>query len=439
MSLIGKTMEEQIWNFLVARIGNAYGTAALMGNLSAESGLNPGNLENRCERLLKEAGKPYCTDGTYTAAVDSGQISRAEFLNPLPSKQYGYGLAQWTSPGRKAGLYDYVRSKGVSIGNLEAQLEFLFMELVGSYKAVLNALKNAASVREASDIVLEKYEIPADRSESVKVKRAGYGQAYYNKYAGAVLRNGGSKGGNSPLVNCTVPSPNRYIPRNRRIDAITPHCVVGQLSAEAIGGLFTSTSRNASCNYAIGSDGRIVLVVDEDDGSWCSSSEANDRRAVTIECASDKAAPYAMNDAVYGALVRLCADICRRHGISRLLWLGSKEKTLAYTLKSGEAVLTAHRWFENKSCPGDWLYSRYGDLADRVNALLCTAGSAQGNTRPPVPAASSPMKPAGKSVEELAGEVIQGRWGNGADRRNRLSAAGYDYAAVQAAVNRILK
>lgn len=190
MSLIGKTAEEQIWNFSMARVGNAYGVAALMGNLDAESGLNPKNLENLCERRLKDAGKLYCTDESYTAAVDSGKISREEFLHPLPGKQYGYGLPQWTSAERKAGLYDYVKSKGVSIGDLEAQLEYLFKELSARYKTVLNALKTASSVREASDIVLEKFESPEDQSEAVKVKRAGYGQKYYEKYAGSALNGG---------------------------------------------------------------------------------------------------------------------------------------------------------------------------------------------------------------------------------------------------------
>lgn len=192
MSLTGKSVEEQIWNFSMARVGNAYGVAALMGNLYAESGLNPGNLENLCERRLREAGKSYCTDESYTAAVDSGEISREEFLHPLPGKQYGFGLAQWTSAGRKAGLYDYVKSKGVSIGDLEAQLEYLLKELGTSYKAVLSALKTASSVKEASDIVLKKFECPADQSEAVKVKRASYGQKYYERYAGAASQNEGN-------------------------------------------------------------------------------------------------------------------------------------------------------------------------------------------------------------------------------------------------------
>jgi len=145
---------------------------------------------------------------------------------------------------------------------------------------------------------------------------------------------------------------------------------VGQLSAESICGCFTSPSRQASCNYGIGTDGRISLCVEEKDRSWCSTSSANDNRAVTIECASDKTAPYAMTDAVYEALISLCTDICRRNGKSKLIWLGDKDKTLAYEPKDDEMVITVHRWFANKSCPGDWLYSRLFDLAARVTANL---------------------------------------------------------------------
>lgn len=137
---------------------------------------------------------------------------------------------------------------------------------------------------------------------------------------------------------------------------------------------FISTSRQASCNYGIGTDGRISMSVEEKNRSWCSSSRENDQRAVTIECASDKTAPYAFNNAVYASLVNLCVDICQRNGKSKLLWLGDKNKTLAYAPKSDEMVLTVHRWFANKSCPGDWLYNRLGNLAAEVTKRL-TGGS----------------------------------------------------------------
>lgn len=177
---------------------------------------------------------------------------------------------------------------------------------------------------------------------------------------------------NSPLVVYTNLSPNHSGQRTHSIDRITPHCVVGQLSAESICGCFISPSRQASCNYGIGKDGRVSLCVEEKNRSWCSSSAANDQRAITIECASDLTHPYAMNSAVYTSLIKLCTDICKRNGKTKLLWLGDKNKTLNYAPASDEMVLTVHRWYANKACPGDWLYSRLSDLAAKVTAALGT-------------------------------------------------------------------
>ena len=182
---------------------------------------------------------------------------------------------------------------------------------------------------------------------------------------------------NSSLINCTVKSPNHSGRRTHRIDRITPHCVVGQLSAESIGGCFPA-GRGASCNYGIGKDGRVCLIVDEENRSWCSSSNSNDQRAVTIECASDMKEPYAMTNAVYEKLIELCVDICRRNGKTTLLWFADKNKSLNYEPKANEMVLTVHRWFANKSCPGDWLYSRLGDVASRVTSQL--GGSSGGGS-----------------------------------------------------------
>lgn len=175
---------------------------------------------------------------------------------------------------------------------------------------------------------------------------------------------------NSPLVSYTKLSPNHSGQRTHAIDRISPHCFVGQVTVERMGESFAPTSKQASCNYGIGKDGSVGMYVDEKNRSWCSSSPANDQRAVTIECASDSTAPYAFNDAVYKSLINLCTDICRRNGKTKLLWLGDKNKTLAYEPKADEMVLTVHRWFANKACPGDWLYSRLGDLAAKVTAQL---------------------------------------------------------------------
>ena len=190
---------------------------------------------------------------------------------------------------------------------------------------------------------------------------------------------------NSPLVVYTKLSPNHSGQRTHSIDRITPHCVVGQLSAESICGCFISPDRQASCNYGIGSDGRVSLCVEEKNRSWCTSSRENDQRAITVECASDSKHPYAFRDAVYTSLINLCIDICKRNGKSKLLWLGSKEKTIAYEPKADEMVLTVHRWYALKSCPGDWMYARMGDLASKVTAAL-NAGATPAETENSNPA-----------------------------------------------------
>lgn len=177
---------------------------------------------------------------------------------------------------------------------------------------------------------------------------------------------------NSALVSYTKLSPNHSGQRTHGIDRITPHCVVGQCSVETLGNIFLPASKQASCNYGIGADGRVGLYVEECNRSWCSSSNANDQRAVTIECASDTTEPYAFKDVVYKALIKLCIDICKRNGKTKFLWLGDKDTTLAYAPAPDEMILTVHRWFANKSCPGNWLYTRMDDLAARVTAGLST-------------------------------------------------------------------
>lgn len=206
---------------------------------------------------------------------------------------------------------------------------------------------------------------------------------------------------NSPLVDCTIKSPNHSGKRTHKIDRITPHCVVGQATAEAIGSVFTPKSRQGSCNYGIGKDGRVCLIVDEANRSWCSSSNANDQRAITIECASDTKHPYAMTDAVYSKLIQLCADICERNGITRLLWFKDKDMSLKYAPKDGEAIITVHRWFDNKACPGDWLFNRLGELATEVNKLLCASANTDTTPAPSVPS-TAPTE----AVEYKVGDLV---------------------------------
>lgn len=173
---------------------------------------------------------------------------------------------------------------------------------------------------------------------------------------------------NSPLVSYTRISPNRTINRNHAIDTITIHCVVGQCSVETLGNIFAPESRQASCNYGIGADGRIGMYCEEKDRSWCSSNAANDHRAVTIEVASDTKHPYAVNDKAYAALIDLCTDICKRNGIKKLLWKADK----SLIGQVDKQNMTVHRWFANKSCPGDYLYNRHSEIAELVNKRIST-------------------------------------------------------------------
>lgn len=195
---------------------------------------------------------------------------------------------------------------------------------------------------------------------------------------------------NSSLVKYKILSPNHSGRRTHLIDRITPHCVVGQLSAQGIAGCFPR-GRDASCNYGIGTNGDIVLIVDECNRSWCSSSNANDQRAVTIECASDRSEPYWMNNKVYSTLIELCVDICKRNGKNKLIWIPNRSQALSYNPKSNEMLLTVHRWFANKSCPGNWLYSRLGDLATKVTSKL-NAGTTKPLNKPMNTATNGTLK-----------------------------------------------
>ena len=158
------------------------GACGLMGNQYPESaGFLANRLEFLCIKRYKEKGKTY-TDDSYTQAVDSGKISRAEFLSPM-GKHYGYGLVQWTTSDRKAGLYDRAKKQGVSIADEDLQIEYVLWELEHRFPKVLQKLKTTKSVQEASDYVLQYYEQP-NGWQGMKQTRASYGQTYYKELAG---------------------------------------------------------------------------------------------------------------------------------------------------------------------------------------------------------------------------------------------------------------
>ena len=304
---------------------------------------------------------------------------------------------------------------------------------------------------------------------------------------------------NSSLVKYTKISPNKTSPRDHAIDTITIHCVVGQVSVERLGEIFAPTSKKASANYGIGSDGRVGMYVEEKDRSWCSSNADNDNRAITIECASDSKYPYAINDAVYKALIELCADICKRNNIKELKWKADK----SLIGQVDKQNMTVHRWFAKKSCPGQYIYERLGQIAEEVNkklkasevtvlyrvqtgaflnksyadAMLAKVKAAGFSTymvqtgkmyrvqvgaykvRANAEKMAKRLKAAGfntyittvsgtpvaasakKSIDEIAREIVLGKWGNGSDRKNRLIKAGYtqdEITQIQKKVNELL-
>lgn len=174
---------------------------------------------------------------------------------------------------------------------------------------------------------------------------------------------------NSSLINNTILSPNNSGQRTGKIERLTVHCVVGQLTSVSVANMFLKKSRKASSNYVIGKDGDICLVVEESNRSWCSSSASNDQKAITIECASDTTTPYAFNNIVYNKLIELTVDIMKRNNKNNLVYIDDKEKALKYKVKENELLLTFHRWFANKSCPGDWFIGQCnnGDFITKVN------------------------------------------------------------------------
>ncbi len=222
---------------------------------------------------------------------------------------------------------------------------------------------------------------------------------------------------NSSLVNYVAISPNSNF-RNNKIKKITIHHMAGNLSIETCGRIFANAKRQASSNYGIGSDGRIGMYVEEKNRAWTSSSPSNDNQAITIEVANDGGAStnWHVSDKAIESLINLCIDICKRNGIDSLNYTGDS---------SGN--LTRHNMFANTTCPGPYLQSKFPYIASEVNKRLSSSSSTSTN------ASNSDIS--NKSVDELAKEVIAGKYGNGDTRKNAL---GSRYSEVQAKVNEML-
>ena len=345
-----------------------------MGNLVAESGLVPTNLQNNYERSLG------MNDAQYTAAVDNG--SYGNFVRDSA----GYGLAQWTYWSRKQGLLEYARGKGVSIGDLEMQLEFLLKELAGY--GLLNTLKGAASIRSASDVVLLQYEKPADQSENAKQKRAQYGQEVYSRQNGnaapapAAPQTQAAARRFSPLVTGVVDFGTRNSnPRKNKVAGITPHHMAGIMTGEQCAKYHYGSGKEHSANYYVGNAGDRYGGVPENRRAWTTGTGngegTNDHTHITLEISNSKASgDYPISDAAYRSTVELCAEICTYYGITPH-YDGTKNGTI-----------TMHKQFAATACPGPYL-ERLITSGQFERDIL----AAMGKVTPQKPATPTPQTP----------------------------------------------
>lgn len=390
MQATGSNTERKIWNFLRCRGLSPAGAAGLMGNLYAESALNPMNLQNSFEEKLG------LKDIEYVVAVDSGLYSN------FVRDSAGFGLAQWTYWTRKEALLNYAKKVGASIGDLEMQLNFLFQELKG-YTAVYEVLRTAKTVQEASNIVLTKYERPANMSAAVKAKRASYGQAYYDYYTSTREEDGMS------MRQKVVDIARSWLGKNE-----------ADGSHRSIIDLYNSHTPLAR--------GYKVKYTD----SWCATTVS----AVAIAAGCTGVMP---TECSCGNMIKLYQG------------MGRWKEDDSYVPEPGDVIFydwddtgagDDTGWPEHvgivEACDGKNITVIEGNYSDSVKRRYIEVNSRyiRGFGLPDLGEIEhEPMK----TSEEIAKEVIAGKWGSGEDRKERLKAAGYDPTTVQALVNQMLK
>lgn len=471
------------------------GACGLIGNLEAESdGFYPSRVEYLCLKRLKESGKIY-TDESYVAAIDRGIMSCEDFLHPLPGRQYGFGLAQWTSPGRKAGLWALAKQKEVSIADEDMQIEYLLKELSGFYPGVLEVLKTATSIRAASDVVLKKFEIPADTGETVCAGRAARGQRFYDEYV---------KGDKTVhyISNCGHDERGHYSGGKAGDQTGTEWALIGWYNRPwncvlrhpdaAVRQLHADMAKAAAENDCIGYDqGQrdtfgVELKKAGDDPAKikskcetdCSKGIIDITKAIGRKTGNTKlqniAATYTgnMRQAYKAAGYQVLTESKYLAGPDYLLpgdiLLNDAHHTATNITRGGKAV-------ETMTAPVSKDYLEKGDTGTAVKTMQlmlietgysCGPSGADGDFGSNTDKALRAFQKASglvqdgkygpkskaklvsmhntnssgkKSVDELAKEVIAGKWGNGDERKKKLIAAGYDYAAIQRMVNKLLK
>lgn len=414
MSLTGTTNEERIWNFLKGKGLTDCGVAGLMGNLYAESALRPNNLQNTYETKLGY------TDESYTEAVDSGQYAN------FAKDSAGYGLAQWTYHTRKAALLAFVQSCGASIGDLEAQLNFLWKELSESYKTTLSVLKTAETVKVASDRVLTDFERPADMSDAVKTKRAGYGQTYYDKYADCTGSSSTTEKEETDM-GCTA----------SKVIAVAV-AEIGYKEKASNSQLDTPSANSGSANYTKYARDFDTLYPNWYNGKkngfawcdmfvdWCFLTAFGYEKALSLLCQPEKSA---------GAGCTYSAGYYKAKG-----QFYTSDPKPGDQIFFGTSISNCTHTGIVEKADGSKVYIIEGNTSDQVarRSYALNDSKIVGYGRPKYDAETTTSPAPEKTVEELAKEVLDGKWGNGEDRKKALTAAGYDYTAVQNKVNELV-
>lgn len=406
------TDEQKIWSFLMERINNPYGVAGLMGNLYAESGLRPNNLQNSYEKSLG------MTDESYTAAVDNG--SYTNFVRDSA----GYGLAQWTYWSRKQALKEFADWLNLSIGDLTMQLEFLWKELYEGYStSVLAVLKSAKTVKEASAVVLTKFERPADQSDAAKNRRAGYGQTYYDKYAAA----GSTDEKEENTMACTASKVLAVAAAEIGYKEKASNAQLDDKAANAGSANYTKYARDFDQKYPKWYNGKkngfawCDMFVD-----WCFLTAFGYEKALALLCQPERST---------GAGCTYSAGFYEAKG----QFYTSNPKPGDQIFFGTSISNCTHTGIVEKA-DGSKVYTIEGNTSDQVarRSYALNDSKIVGYGRPKYDAETTTSPAPEKTVEELAKEVLDGKWGNGEDRKKALTAAGYDYTAVQNKVNELV-
>lgn len=451
MGIIWGGVERELYAFYKNQGFCNNGIFGLFGNLYAESRMNPKNLQDSFEEKLG------FTDESYTAAVDAG--SYKNFVHDGA----GYGLHQCTFWSRKEAMLAFHRAKGVSIGDTLTQAEFIYKELSGSFPAVLKVLKTAASIREASDAVLLQFEKPKDQSEAVRKKRASYGQQYAELYTKSKEGGNGmtetqarqkvvgimqgwvglkrSDRSHAPIIDTY----NKHTPRPRgyKVSYTDAYCATTTSAAAIKAGFTDIIPVECSCYYLIEkakamgiwqeNDAHVPKPGDEvlydwDDGAnyATTDNQGAPEHVGMVEAISGSTIRVIEGNMSGGVVGRRNLQINGRYIRGFICPNYASKATEKAPEKSIDEIAT------------EVLAGRWGNNPERKQSL-----EAAGYNYEAVQAAVNQKAKGGastkKSVAAVAQEVLAGKWGNNPARKKALEAAGYDYNAVQAEVNRLCR